>query len=70
MILRPIQMVRACRITHATNAYFGGHGLQLAVATDLAGQAVQRMIREHKFDNVFAQLAHFRRFGEDMHPGG
>jgi hypothetical protein len=61
MVLRTVEMVRPRRITHAPDAHFGRHGLEFAVAADFAGQAVQRMVREHELDDVFAQTTHFRR---------
>ena len=43
------------RVAHLPHADLGGHGLQFAVAVHLAGQAVERMIGEHQFDDVPAQ---------------
>jgi hypothetical protein len=61
-------MVFACRIAHAADADFRRDGLQLAVAVHFAGEAVERMIREHQLNDIFPQPAHLLRFGENVHP--
>ena len=69
-ILFAVQMIRTGRIPHAADAHFRGHGLQLAIAIHLAGQAVQGVIGQDQFDDVPAQPLHLGRFRENVHPVG
>ena len=67
MVLRTVEMIRARRVANAADAHFSRHGLEFAVSAHLAGQAVQRMVREHELDDIFAQTTHFLALGVNVH---
>ena len=64
-----VEMVRPGRVSDFPHSDLRGHGLKLAVAVDLAGEAVERVVGEDELDNVAAQLADLGRLGEKVHPG-
>ena len=67
-VFAAVEMVFPFRVTHFANAHLSGHVLQFAIAVHFAGQAVQRVIGQHQFDDVAAQLLHALRIGVDHQP--
>ncbi len=61
-----IQVVFPIRIADLPNTYFRGHGLELAVSIDLAGEAVWRMIRQNQFHDVAAEALDLLGLGENV----
>jgi hypothetical protein len=68
-VLGAVEVVGSGGVAHLPHADLRGHGLELAVAVDLAGEAVERVVGEDELDNVAAQLADLGRLGEKVHPG-
>ena len=53
LVLLAIKMIRSFRIPHIADTDFSGNSLQLAIIIDFACKAVQRMIGQYQFDDIF-----------------
>jgi hypothetical protein len=65
----PVEVVFAFRITDVANAHPGSHGLKLAIVVDLAGEAVQRVVGQHQFNDVAPQFFDSGAVGIDVRIG-
>jgi hypothetical protein len=51
----PVQMVFSFGVSDVPDAHLSGHGLEFAVVVDLTGQAIEGMVGEDEFNDIFPQ---------------
>jgi hypothetical protein len=66
-VFRPVQVVFTRWVSHFPDAHASGDVLQLAIAVDFAGQAIQGVVGKYQFDDVFPQPLNSVALGFDDH---
>jgi hypothetical protein len=66
-ILLVVEVILSFRVTHVRNSDSRGYILQFAIAVDLAGQTIQRMVGQHQLDDVLAKALYVFVAGKDPH---
>ena len=59
-----VEVCFAIGVAHVTDTHSCSHFLQFAVVVYFTGQAIQRMIRQHQFDDVAAKFEDCAQFAK------